>query len=56
MSFGLNIVSSIGYYPYEFLLGDPKRGAIVAGIHLGSNLLSGIYEYVRHVKKKAEKK
>jgi hypothetical protein len=49
----LNIFSLL-YYPIELTGGSPKRAAIVAGIHLGANLLSGVYEYARHVKEKSK--
>lgn len=50
----LSAISSIlafpTYYLLEFTEGNPQRGLIVLGVHLGSNLISGIYEYARHVK------
>ncbi len=32
---------------------NPKLGAILLGIHVTTNVASGIYEYARHVKKRA---
>ena len=54
VAFVLNAFSP-GYYGFEFAEGNPTRGFIVLGAHLGLNLASGIYEYVRHLKGKSYK-